>query len=50
MIREVLPRFERPLNIAAANKARKSCEFWHRQAGDPTVWLRTEAVALEFRC
>jgi len=32
------------------DKARKSCGFRHRQAGDPAVWARTEAVAIEFRC
>jgi predicted alpha/beta superfamily hydrolase len=28
----------------------QSNEFRRRAAGNPTIWLRTEAIAIEFRC
>jgi len=28
----------------------QSNEFQHCEAGNPAIWLRTEAVAIEFRC
>src|SRR5260370_42502749 len=42
MIRGVVARFERPLNIAAGNKERKSGEFRRRQDSDPGFGFERE--------
>src|SRR5260370_32180436 len=42
MIRVVLARFERPLNIAAGNKERKSGEFRRRQDSGPGFGFERE--------
>src|SRR5260370_35116724 len=42
MIRGVVARFERPLNIAAGNKERKSGEFRRRQDSGPGFGFERE--------